>query len=248
MEKGTYKYKIEARDVDFTLKASLVSLCDYILQAAGDDADSNNFGVSDLNCEGCTWVLLRMGVEVFRRLEEHEEFSVRTWVNDVNRMMTTRNMLLSDVKGDVVAAAITQWAIIDTEKRRAVDVTARADFSHAIVKDPSPINPPVSLAAIKAEATHIHKVVYSDIDFNRHVGSVKYIGWMYDMLPEDIILNREAERLDINFIHEARLGEAIKIGMTNSDRSMFEMCSSDGKAVCRAAISWKEIPKVERHV
>ena len=49
MEKGTYRYRVESRDVDFTLKASLASLCDYILRAAGDDADRNNFGVRDLN-------------------------------------------------------------------------------------------------------------------------------------------------------------------------------------------------------
>lgn len=240
MEKGTYAYRVEARDVDFTLKASLVSLCDYILRAAGDDADRNKFGVRDLNCEGCSWVLLRMAVEVYRRLEEQEEFSIRTWVNDVNRMMTTRNMVVRDAVGEVVAAAVTQWAIIDTEKRRAVDITARADFSHAIIHDPSPISAPLRIPVLEAETVQTHKVVYSDIDFNRHVGSVKYIGWMCDMLPADIIMHRRLTRLDINYIHEARFGQVLQIGMTNGERSVFEVGSADGQALCRAVMTWTD--------
>ncbi len=240
MEKGTYSYKIEPRDVDFTLRASLVSMCDYILQAAGDDADNNNFGVRDLNCEGCSWVLLRMGVEIFRRLEQYEEFTVRTWVNDVNRMMTTRNMVVCDSRGETVAAAITQWAIIDIEKRRAVDVTARADFSHVVRNEPSPIAAPLRIFAFEPETTQMRTVVYSDIDFNRHVGSVKYVGWMYDMLPEEIVMYKEIARFDINFIHEARFGQVLRIGMSNGDSSMFEICSGDGQPVCRAVMSWKE--------
>ena len=246
MEKGTYRYRVESRDVDFTLKASLASLCDYILRAAGDDADRNNFGVRDLNCGGCSWVLLRMCVEIYRRLEEHEDFSVRTWVSDVNRMMTTRNMIVGDASGETVAAAVTQWAIIDTAKRRAVDVTARADFSYAIVKEPSPVKAPVRIPVIDSQSEQMRKVVYSDIDFNRHVGSVKYIGWFCDMLPEEIIMNKEAARLDINYIHESRFGQELRVGMSDGAQSSFEVSTADGQPVCRAVITWKETtPKTD---
>lgn len=240
MENGTYSYRIESRDVDFTLKASLASLCDHILRAAGDDADRNNFGVRDLNCDGCSWVLLRMCVEIYRRLEEHEDFTVRTWVNDVNRMMTTRNMIVRDASGETVAAAVTQWAIIDTEKRRAVDVTARADFSYAVVKEPSPVSPPVRIPVVEPQTVQMRKVVYSDIDFNRHVGSVKYIGWLYDMLPEEIVMCKEAARLDINYIHEARFGQVLRVGMSNGEHSSFEVSTADGQPVCRAVMTWKQ--------
>lgn len=242
MEKGTYSYRVESRDVDFTLKVSPASLCDYILRAAGDDADSNNFGVRDLNCDGCSWVLLRMCVEIYRRLEEHEDFTIRTWVNDVNRMMTTRNMIVRDTSGETVAAAVTQWAIIDTEKRRAVDVTARADFSYAVVKEPSPVSLPMRIPVVEPQTVQMRTVVYSDIDFNRHVGSVKYIGWLYDMLPEDIVLYKEVARLDINYIHEARFGQVLNIGMSNGELSSFEVSTPDGQPVCRAVMKWKEAP------
>lgn len=240
MGKGCYSYKVEPRDVDFRMKASLVSICDYILQAAGDDADKNNFGVRNLNCDGCSWVLLRMGVEISRRLGEYEEFTVRTWVSDVNRMMTTRNMVLLDASGEVVAAAVTQWAIIDIEKRRAVDITRHTNYKGAVIDEPSPIAVPARIPALEPDVIKPHTVVYSDIDFNRHVGTVKYVGWMYDMLPEDIIMHKEIARLDINFLHEARYGQHLQIGFTNGERSVFEVSSEDGKPLCRAVMSWKE--------
>lgn len=237
---GCYSYKVEPRDLDFTMKSTVLANCDYILQAAGDDADTNGFGVSDLNCGGCSWVLLRMSVELYRRLGQHENFTIRTWVNEVNRMMTNRNMVMQDEAGETVAAAVTQWAIIDTEKRRAVDITSHADFRDKIVSEPSPIALPARIGAFEPIRSEPHRVVYSDIDFNRHVGSVRYISWMFDMLPEDMIVNRELARLDINFLHEARFGQQLKIGYRQEERSLFEVTSEQGNAMCRAMMEWAE--------
>ena len=240
MPKGCYDYKIEPRDVDFTMDATVLAMCDYILQAAGDDADRNNFGVRDLNGNGCSWVLLRMCVEIGRRLAQHENFTIRTWVNGVNRMMTNRNMIVSDAEGNVVASAVTQWTIIDTEKRRAVDISTHADFRDKIVDEPSPIALPVRIGAFEPEHIGAHKVVYSDIDFNKHVGSVRYISWMFDMLPEEIIMNGNLSRLDINFLHETRFGQQLTIAYRqDDDKSLFEVGSADGVTMCRAMMQWK---------
>ena len=58
--KREYTYRIEPRDVDFMKRATLMSLADYILHTAGEDADRNGFGVRDLNLHNASWVLTRM--------------------------------------------------------------------------------------------------------------------------------------------------------------------------------------------
>ena len=43
-------------------------------------------------------------------------------------------------------------------------------------------------------------MVYSDIDFNRHVNTMRYIEMMLDMLPVDMLTQEAPVRLDIHFL------------------------------------------------
>ena len=48
MEKSVFKYRIEPSHVDFTSRASVSSMCDLILHAAGRDAHNRGFGIDYL--------------------------------------------------------------------------------------------------------------------------------------------------------------------------------------------------------
>ena len=65
--KREYIYRIEPGDADFMKRATLMSLADYILHTAGEDADRGGFGVRDLNLHNASWVLTRMALEVERK-------------------------------------------------------------------------------------------------------------------------------------------------------------------------------------
>ena len=78
------------------------ALCDCVLQSAGEDADFGGFGVRNLQEHDATWVLSRLALETERVLGEHEEFSVTTWVESLDRIFTTRHHRVCDAKGDVV--------------------------------------------------------------------------------------------------------------------------------------------------
>ena len=85
--KREYIYRIEPGDADFMKRATLMSLADYILHTAGEDADRGGFGVRDLNLHNASWVLTRMALEVERMPAEYERIRVTTWVSAVTRAM-----------------------------------------------------------------------------------------------------------------------------------------------------------------
>lgn len=237
---GCYDYTVEQRDVDFRDKATYVAVMNYILQAAGDDADRNGFGIKDLNHDNCSWVLTRMAVEFGRDMERNERFTIRTWVNDVNRMATTRNMVVTDQAGQCVASAVTNWAVIDIDKRMSIDIRAHVDYESCVTAEPCPVEKPRKIAAAAAGSTTTHKVVYSDMDFNNHVTAVRYITWMFDMLPLEYITDRGLARIDVLFLHEALYGQTLSIGLEDSaDRSVFSIENEDGLSLCKAAMTWK---------
>lgn len=240
--KGCYRYAADSRDMDYAGRATLTAMIHYILETAGRDADLNGFGVRDLNAGNCTWVLMRLGVEFYAWPRNGDTFSIRTWVNDVNRMMTVRNMEVTDADGGLISAAVTQWGVIDLEKRSAVDVRAHIEYEGKVSDEPSPISAPVRLRGIEPQQVSYHTVTCGDIDFNRHMNSLRYISLMADMLPMEFCESRTIVRADINFLQEALYGQRLTVGYEQrGGESLFEISDHDGHPLCRGSILSREI-------
>lgn len=234
-EKREYNYRIEPREVDFMKSATLMSLADHILHAAGEDADGNGFGVRDLNVHNASWVLTRMALETKRMPQEYETIRITTWVGDVTRAMTTRNFEVFDKAGNEIACAVTNWAMIDLSERRLLDLHLLPAYDSMIQRFPSPAARPQRLAAPACKHECEHRVVYSDLDFNCHANSVKYIQWVIDTLPLELLETKRFARTDINFLQETRYGEFLKIVSDGGDDPSFEIRNQDSEPVCRIA-------------
>lgn len=236
----TYKYRVEPQDVDFTLRASASAIVNYMLNVAGLDAHNKGFGVEVLQDSSFTWVLMRFSAEIEYRPEQYEDIEIDTWISDFNRLSSTRNFRMRC--GDrVIASGVSQWCVLNMETRQSVDMSMmREAHDRFIVAEPSPIAAPARLRAIEATTTISRPVVYSDIDFNRHVNTLRYVDMMFDTLPLETIELRERMRLDINFLAEARYGETISVGYIDEELyRKFDITSDSDKTLCRAQIEFK---------
>lgn len=239
IERGVYKYVIEPEIVDFSCRATIVAIGDYILRAAGEDADKNGFGIRNLSHDNCSWVLSRMAIEMERIPMQYEQITVTTWISSVGRLMTTRNMIITDQSGERIGAAVTCWAMINLSTRRPMDLSSHPSYSTAVIEQPSPIEAPGKVQRIEPEIVHNHTVVYSDVDFNRHANSMKYLEMMVDMLPMEYHSERQFHRVEINFMHESKWGDELVVGALLGEESLFEIKKSDQSEVCRASIGWR---------
>lgn len=236
----TYKYRVEPQDVDFTLHASASAIVNYMLNVAGRDAHNKGFGVEVLQDSSFTWVLLRFCVEIDYRPEQYEDIEIDTWISDFNRLTSTRNFRMR-IGDRVIASGVSQWCVLNMETRQSVDMSMMKEaHDRFIVAEPSPIAVPVRLRAIEAEASISHPVVYSDIDFNRHMNTLRYVDLIFDTLPLEQFEKGDAMRLDINFLAEARYGEVVSVGYLDSAGArQFEISSDADKVLCRAKIEYK---------
>ncbi|MDR1553640.1 MAG: acyl-ACP thioesterase [Prevotellaceae bacterium] len=236
----TYKRMVQPADVDFSLRATIVSMIGYILDIAGIDADSKGFGIKKLTRENRSWVVSRMALDFYRFPYKYETIHITTWVNDYGKLLTTRNFTMVDENYNSIFAAVTQWAMIDLFTRRPLDLRHVDEYSQHLCKEKSPIDNPHKIAAIIPQKTAIHKVTYSDIDFNRHVNSLRYITLMVDMLPIEFLSKPNSMHVEINFLHESRYGDILTIGYEQSNSKLqFEIKNVRNIAICRASIEWK---------
>ena len=198
------------------------------------------FGIDKLNKENRSWVLSRMAIEIDDRPEQYSSYEIVTWVNEYNRMLSTRNFTLHDAAGREFGRAVTQWCIIDLGARKAIDLnTVIGTCADSIVDAPSPTEKPRKVTGIVPQHIAEHRVVYSDIDFNRHVNTMRYINMMFDMLPIEQLTAIRPVRLDIHFMHECRYGQTLTVGYEQRDGlSLFEVSNGEEAAV-RAALEWR---------
>ena len=240
-EKTSYFYRIEPQCVDFTLNATIEAMGSYLLNTAGTDAQRKGFGIDVLSKDNRAWVLSRMAIELDYRPQQYSDIEVRTWVNENGRVLSTRNFEVIDKSGDVFCRAVSQWCLIDYAKRVPVGLSEIMDICQPHLCDaPSPCEVPHKILDVEPTEFSEHKVVYSDIDFNCHVNTMRYIVMMIDMLPIDLLKENRPLRLDIHFIRESRLGQTLSVGYAQQgDTSLFEIKTDDGTVACRAAVEWR---------
>lgn len=239
-EISTYNNMVQPKSVDCTRRASVAAIIGYMLDVAGEDADRKGFGISALDSASTTWVLSRLAVDIIAQPKQYEEIAVDTWVNEFNRLSSTRNFGIR--RGDeCVAKGVSQWCMLNMETRQVVDMSLLKErYMQAMVDEPSPIPAPARLRPITPIGSASRPVVYSDIDFNRHVNTLRYIDLIFDNVPLELIEQNNGLRIDINFIAEALYGEILTIGWTNEENIWdFEISASSQKVLCRARIEFK---------
>lgn len=239
-EKTSYPYMVEAENVDFTLKATVSSLVSTLLNTAGTDAHRKGFGIDALGRENLAWVLSRLAVEIDSRPEQYSGFGVNTWVNDNGRLVSTRNFEAYGDDGTIFCRAVSQWCLLDFVKRVPVALSVLGGrFDDMRCDEPSPCPPPRKIAAVEPDETFVHKVVYSDIDFNCHVNTMRYLSMMIDMMPTELLKENRPLRLDAHFMRECRLGQTLQVGYRQAENvSMFEVNDGEGNVACRAYFEW----------
>lgn len=239
-EISTYRNIVQPKSVDCTRRASVATIIGYMLDVAGEDADRKGFGISALDSDSTTWVLSRLAVDIETQPKQYEEIAIETWVNEFNRLSSTRNFRIHRGE-ECVAKGVSQWCLLNMETRQVVDMSQlKETYMQAMVDEPSPISAPARLRPITPVGSASRPVVYSDIDFNRHVNTLRYIDLIFDNVSLELIEKNEGLRIDINFIAEALYGETLTIGWSEEGNVWnFEISSSQEKTLCRAKVEFK---------
>ena len=238
---SSYPFTIQPENVDFTLRASAASIISYMLNVAGTDAHLKGFGVEALQGHSFTWVLSRLAVEISTQPRQYTDIEIDTWVNEFNRLSSTRNFTLTDDSGREFGRAVSQWCMIDYATRMPVDMNTMAKAHEGNMVDaPSPCERPRRIGVVTSEPVVEHRVVYSDIDFNRHMNTMRYIDIIIDSMPIEVPEKLVGFRLDMNFMKEARYGDSLVLMAEERDGArMFEYRNEAGDALCRMALEIK---------
>jgi len=233
--KYNYSFEIKYQEVDGKRRVRLFNLENYLLEVAGRVADELGFGIAALYPMGLTWILTRVSLEMNELPTHCDKIRFETWIESNVHMLSTRDFRI--YSGDrLIGICKSVWAVLDLHKREIVNVFDTPMFADCVDGEVLDL-PRVRMTTIP-EPTGIvpHKIVYSDIDYNGHCNSCRYLQAMTDAYLPDYYGKKV--RLDINYSKEAMLGETLLTHyLITGDGVQYQLKNENGETSCSAKIT-----------
>ncbi len=200
--------------------------------AAGRDAARRGWGYDELVARNQAWVLIRSRMLINRQPVWGDRIILRTWPKLMEGVVAYRDFQILDLDRIVLMAGSTAWTLMDLTSRKPVRLigkeyeTGELANYHAITDKPSKIVWPADMLIVNEMTAK-----YGQLDMNNHVNNTRYIEWVLNELPIDILLERQIKIVEVNFIAEVKHHDEIRILMP-ADQS--------GKNILQGFIKYKE--------
>ncbi|MGC9055381.1 MAG: acyl-[acyl-carrier-protein] thioesterase [Candidatus Saccharicenans sp.] len=242
--KYTSQYEILSFDTDYLGMAHLSCLMNYLQDAARLHSIKEGFSVFDLFKKGVTWVVSRYHLKINRYPALSEKIFVRTWASDKYGYYALREFEVADEKQEPILVAASSWMIIDLQNRRPIKIENlfpdELVLRERVLEDDFPQLPVVETLDYKAT----FRVLFEDLDYNRHVNNVVYSRWAVEGMPQEILFSSRPTELEINYRSEAFYGDEIEV-ITQKPGNIDDFWIQQiynlktGKEVARLRARWK---------
>lgn len=233
---GRYGFKIMMSQVDDKGYCRLSALGNMLVHSACMHADSLGFGVETLHRSNISWVLTNLSVEAFKMPRFLDEIFVETWMEGRKHYIVTRNFTVYDKDNNIIGGGVSYWTVIDMIKRAVIDFT-KMNLDVCSRPVPGVVDRPVRVKPFHEGPATEKEVVYSDIDTNRHMYSLKYVEHALDAISIGEMETIGLKRFDISYLHEIVLGEKYTVCRQPDKGIVFTFLCGDGKP--SAVISFK---------
>lgn len=210
----TARYFLSPGECNPQQRMPLTLLINRLIEVATLHANQIGIGYAFLTLEHQTWVLSRVAVEMKRYPGVNEDYTVSTWISSISRLFSERDFEICGDGGEVIGYARTVWAVIDTRTRQVGDISRISWVKELIPSRGCPVDKPSRPRQIQRPADGDmasegfreakYRFQYTDIDFNRHVNSSRYIELLLNQWSLDFHDANRLTRFEIAYIHEAR--------------------------------------------
>lgn len=232
-------YFLSAAECNAQQEISLPLLAQRCIDISTAHANHINVGYSRMLEDNAAWVLSRITIEVDRMPHINEHIRLTTWIETVNRHFSERIVEISDSDGNAIGYARLVWVGINIVTRRPVDLTPLFG-----ALEPSDRRCPIARMGrltVLGQPDHItmYNFRFSDIDFNRHVNSTRYIEFMLDQWGVAFFDVNRVKRFEIAYIAEAHYDDIVEVRRSGDAEVQDFEIARDGAVCTRARITFE---------
>lgn len=249
--KYTYHLTIPYQDVDASRRIRIYTMENYLLNVAGKTADQMGIGIPTLLPMNYTWIITHLNLEMLYLPKHNEEIIVETWIERNAHMLSVRDFRIYQSQQDgsqqLIGCAKTVWAVLDLTTREIVNIFDHEMFDGSVDGEVLNMARAARLRSIQLDNLEddtealqagevLHEIQYSDVDYNRHCNSCKYLEWMVNALQA--FDNQKPFRLDINYVKELYQGDKMWTRFLKTNNAVqYQQVDENGTTCCSAKIS-----------
>ena len=228
--------------------ASPITILTLLEETAAEHCHNINHCLYSLESQNIGWVLISGSIDMIRYPKYKEKITIRTWISKYTLVKGYRENIIFDDSGTIIGKAKGIWVFYDIKKRKPVPIIEQ-------IKSKWGLNPTISqevdIDTIKVADHSNYQLEYdifkSDVDSNKHVNNIKYLHWLIESLPEDILDNCILKRINARFFSEGKFGEKIRVYKNNEvDQNIFlhtMRSNMDNRLIAAAQTVWDKIQK-----
>ena len=215
-------------------------MTERIIDVATEHANSWGVGYARLILDNQAWVLSRVAIEMKRWPKVNETYTLSTWVEDYNRHFSERNIEVTDADGNVIGHARTVWVVIDLTTRQSCDISSLDYIRNNLCEKECPIAKHTRIRSVDAARTSEYTFQYSDIDFNQHVNSLRYIRLLLDCFSAKELASGNIQSVELHYSTPCFEGEALTVYKKSLDDGTCRIgiVKPDGKTALQACVTF----------
>ena len=221
---GVYSWAVRTYECGPDGRATMVSVCNWLQEAASLNAETLAFSKSDFEAAGenISWVLTRLKVRIARFPKWEEKVSILTFPRGGRRIVAYRDFVLMGADGDELGRATSEWMLIDLASRKIVAIPDGVFAAANTVREPVFGEEPFAKLRwdCKAESSDalVLRARRGDIDLNGHVNNVHYVEWLMEGRPDAA---GPCHEIDIVFKSETLAGEEVRVESVETEPGVY---------------------------
>lgn len=226
-------------------EASPTTILTLLEETAADHCHSIGYGLYDLKKQNIGWILLSGIIKMDRYPVYKEKITIRTWLSTFSSIRGFRENIIYDEQRNIIGRARGLWLFFDIERRRPTqildEIKQRWSFSSELSIDHDIVSK-IETASTSGNSKTFPINRY-DVDSYDHVNNIRYLYWLIESMPQDIIDNCYLHSIDGRFVAEAQYGDTL-ISSTQSDTDDLSFVhsiktESNDKVCALARTIWK---------
>ncbi|KAI3667924.1 hypothetical protein L6452_42994 [Arctium lappa] len=228
------RFIIRCYEVGINKTATVETIANLLQEVGGNHAQSVGFSTdgfattTTMRKLHLIWVTSRMHIEIYRYPAWSDVVEIETWCQSEGRIGTRRDWIIKDhASGEVIGRATSKWVMMneDTRRLQKVNDDVRDEYLVFCPKTPRLAFPEENSSSLKKIAKLEDPAEYSttglvprraDLDMNKHVNNVTYIGWVLESIPQEVIDTHELQTITLDYRRECQHDDIVD-SLTSSE-------------------------------
>lgn len=180
------------------------------------------------------FILSKVYMRFYEPAHAYDDITVETWTGVESRGFTFYRSFCVKRGETVIADALTTWCLIDTLEHKLLPVSK---FENNFVDEKSlKVDMPRKIkfpAERELEFVGNRRIVYSDIDYNKHMNNTHYPSMLVDFLPSPE--KHRVREIMLSFVKGAMYEDTLKVHRVNEGDTFYFKALNSEDNVCLEA-------------